>query len=177
LVDGVELLLGSVGELVLSFRVDLGVVFVISESSWVLGLELVDLSVLGSHLVVALQLSLWSSDDLLLSGIKLVVLDSESSLEEVKSDLVNSLALIESNLNSSVTSGDTSQVVNVEVSRNNVLHLGNILDSLLVHVGWQVGKVEIDDLSLGLVVVVAEWIVTLHVGSEMLQLSLLVCVL
>lgn len=106
----------------------------VSKSCGVFGLELKGLLLFRGQILALDYILAWSSDDWLLLGLDLMVLDRVSSLEEVKSDLISILLLIESDLHTALSCGDTSQVVDVEVGGDHVLHSGDLSDSLLVDV-------------------------------------------
>lgn len=69
--------------------------------------------------------------------------------DKVESHLVDGLALIEADLNSSFTRANTLEVILLNLSRNYVLHIGHSPERLLIEVLRQTLDIDVDDLLLG----------------------------
>lgn len=69
--------------------------------------------------------------------------------DKVESYLVDCLTLIESDFNSSLSGADALQVILVDLSRDDMLHVGDSLKRLLIEVLGQASHIDVDDLLLG----------------------------
>lgn len=111
MVHGLELRVGIIVHAVVSSLIYLTVLHVVTKSDWVLGLELISFLLLGVHELSTIHVFLGAGHVWSLSSIPVVALDLITLLKEVQPDLIDGLALVESDLNSSITSGDTLEVV------------------------------------------------------------------
>ena len=120
------------------------------------------LLVLGVEVPVLTHILLWPSHHRPLSWVVEVTLHYVASPEEVEPDLLETLSLIESYLDSSVALTDSLKIIVLELGRNHVLHVGDSLHLGLVGGGRQAREVQINHvvvLAVQFLVVVPEGVV------------------
>ena len=113
-----------------------------------LGLQSIVSPLLSSHTSRCSVLFAWTSEVWLLPRVLCVSLHLISSPNEVCPHHLGSLSIIESDLHSSVSFASAKEVVVIHIGRDHMLHIGNLLDLLVIAVFWEATQINIDNVIL-----------------------------
>jgi hypothetical protein len=119
-----------------------------SENNWSLCLKSIISSLLGTHIFGGGVDLAWSRNHWLLPCVIDVCFDLVSSTNEIGSDHLNSLSLIQSNFYSAITFAVAQEVVVLDVGGDHVLHVGHHLYCCVVAILGEASKVDINHLSV-----------------------------